>query len=76
MTPDLYRRCQQALHVWFPDGRLLRGGIACLYILETLGYRRTARFLRLRPCRWAVEAGYWLVARNRWLFSRFMFTRE
>ena len=70
MTPELYRQCQQALHVRFHDGRLLRAGQACLYILETLGCGRTVRLLQRWPLRWGVEAGYWLVARSRPLLAR------
>jgi hypothetical protein len=75
MTPDLYRRCQRALHVRFHDGRLLQGGRACMYILETLGYRRTATLFGRWPGRWAVEVGYWLVARYRAFVSRVWFIR-
>lgn len=70
MTPDLYRRCQHALHVRFHDGRLLSGAKACLYILETLGYRRTVRLFSRWPLRGVAEIVYWLVARHRWFFSR------
>jgi hypothetical protein len=72
MTPDLYRNCQQALHVRFADGRLLHGGQACLYILGTLGYRRTAALFGRWPLRWVVAGGYYLVARYRPLLSRFL----
>jgi predicted DCC family thiol-disulfide oxidoreductase YuxK len=65
MTPELYRCCQQALHVRFHDGRLLQGGEACIYILEALGYRRTASTLRQWPFRWVIKIGYKLVARHR-----------
>ena len=73
MTPELYRSCQQAVHVRFADGRTLRAGRACLYILQALGYRRLATLLSLPPCLWCVEVGYRLVARQRparWLFTR------
>jgi len=65
MTPELYRRCQQAMHVRFHNGRLLRGGDACIYILATLGYRKTASILERWPLRWLINVGYKLVARHR-----------
>jgi predicted DCC family thiol-disulfide oxidoreductase YuxK len=76
MTPDLYRRCQRALQVRFADGRLLQGGAACVFILDTLGYRRLAALLKRWPCRWLVERGYNLVARHRTFFARFLRTRD
>ncbi|MEE8290002.1 MAG: hypothetical protein V3R80_00865, partial [Candidatus Tectomicrobia bacterium] len=65
MSPELYRQCQRAMHVLLPTGHLLRAERACLYILQTLGYHRTARFLGLWPWRWFVAAGYFVVARYR-----------
>lgn len=76
MTPELYRSCQQAVHVCLADGRMLRAGRACLYILHVLGYRRLATLLALPPCIWFVEGGYRLVARSRHWFARWLFTRE
>jgi predicted DCC family thiol-disulfide oxidoreductase YuxK len=70
MTPALYEQCKRAMHVVLPDGRLLRAGRACLYILHTLGYRRTAAVLGVRPLVWGVEVGYWLVARYRYVLAR------
>ena len=70
MTPALYEACQHAVHVIVPDGRVLRGGRACLYILHTLGYSRTAMVLGLWPLCWGIDAGYELVARNRYVLAR------
>lgn len=70
MTPELYEQCQQAMHVVLPDGRVLRGGRGCLYILHTLGYRRLATVLGLRPLSWGVDLGYRLVARYRYVLAR------
>ncbi|GIX49800.1 MAG: hypothetical protein KatS3mg131_4011 [Candidatus Tectimicrobiota bacterium] len=72
MTPELYARCQQALHVLDAEGRLWRGGEACLFILEALGYRRLAACLWRWPLRWLVAAGYAVVARHRRFFSRLL----
>jgi hypothetical protein len=76
MTDELYERCKQAIHVIMPDGHTLRAGKAALCILEHCGYSRTARVLGAAPLRWFVELGYWIVARNRRLFSRFLFRKE
>ena len=64
------------MHVYLADGRVLRAGQACLYILTELGYRRLATLLALPPNIWFVEAGYRMVARHRFFFSRWFFTRE
>lgn len=76
MTPELAAACERAVHLITPEGRMLRAGRAALYILERVGWRPFARLLSLPPFVWAVEAVYWLVARNRGLVSRFLFTRE
>ncbi len=70
MTPELYEQCKLAMHVVMPDGRVLRGGRASLYILHTLGYRSIATVLGLWPLGWCVDLGYDLVARNRYVFAR------
>ena len=76
MTPELAAACERAVHLITPEGRMLRAGRAALYILERVGWGPAARLLSLPPFVWAVEAVYWLVARNRGLVSRFLFTRE
>lgn len=76
MTDALAERCARALHVLAPDGTLLAGGRASLFVLERIGFPRLARLLRRRPLVWAVEWGYRLVARNRGFFARFLFRRE
>lgn len=65
MTDDLARRCERAVQVITPTGRILSAGRASLYVLEQLGYARLARLGRVPPLVWGVELGYWLVARNR-----------
>lgn len=68
MTDELARRCARAVHILRPDGALLSAGRASLYVLGQLGWRRLAFVLGLPPFVWAVELGYWFVARNRsWL---------
>ncbi len=70
MTPELYEQCKRAMHVIVPDGRQLRGGQGCLYILQVLGYRYTAAILGIWPLYRVVDLGYGLVARNRHVFAR------
>ncbi len=76
MTDALARRCARAVHVLAPDGTLLRAGRASLFVLGRIGFPRLARWLGRPPLAWAVEAGYWVVARNRAFFARFFFRDE
>lgn len=76
ITPALYRACQQALHVVTTEGKVLRGGRACLFIVGGLGWRRLASFLGWPPFIWIVELSYRIVAANRRLASRFVFRRD
>lgn len=75
MTPELRAACARAAHVVTQEGRVLRAGRAALYILARLGHPTLARVLEVPPFVWAVEFGYWLVARNRALFSRVAFRK-
>ncbi len=70
MTPELYEQCKYAMHVITPEGRVLRGGRSGLYILDILGYRKTAMVLGWWPLSWGVDLGYRLVARNRYVLAR------
>lgn len=76
MTPELYEACKKAVHVITRDGQVLRAGRASLFVLERIGYRWTARVLGVPPLVWLVELGYWIVARKRSFFSRFLFRKE
>jgi predicted DCC family thiol-disulfide oxidoreductase YuxK len=73
MTDALREACARAVHVLTADGAVLRSGRAVLYIMQYVGWGAFARFLAHRPMIWFVELGYFIVARNRKLFSRFMF---
>jgi predicted DCC family thiol-disulfide oxidoreductase YuxK len=73
MNDALAEACLTAVHVITDDGRTLRAGRASLHVLRLCGYRLTSATLSLPPLVWCVEAGYWLVARNRMLFSRVLF---
>jgi predicted DCC family thiol-disulfide oxidoreductase YuxK len=75
MTPELRLACTRAVHVLTADGQVLRAGRACLWVLERVGYPVLAKVLALPPLVWAVELGYWLIARNRRLASRLLFRR-
>ena len=75
MTPQLRRACERALHIACTDGRLLHGGAAVMFFLETTTrhrlLKRLFRIARSFPCIVFIESGYKLVARNRSFFSRF-----
>lgn len=76
MTPEIHAACNRAVHVITPDGAVLRAGRGSLFALETAGWGWKARLLSRPPFLWFVELGYWLVARNRRLVSRFLFRGE
>jgi predicted DCC family thiol-disulfide oxidoreductase YuxK len=76
MTDSLAQRCPRAVHVITPDGRVLGAGRASLYVLDQVGWHRMAATFSRWPLVWLVEAGYWLVARNRRLFSRLLSRRD
>ena len=75
MTPALAGACARAVHVRTIDGEWLRGGRACLFVLERIGFPRLARIARRPPLVWLVEAGYRVVASNRPFFSRLLARR-
>ncbi len=72
MTPALHAACRDAVHVRTVDGHWLRGGRACLFVLERIGWPLLARSARVPPLVWLVELGYRVVARNRPWFSRLL----
>lgn len=75
VTPEVRKACERSVHVIRRDGRVLRGGEACLYVGHRLGWRwakPVARSPLIRP----VEGAYRIVADNRQIFSKFFFTRE
>jgi predicted DCC family thiol-disulfide oxidoreductase YuxK len=63
------------VHVVTADGEVLSAGKAWLFVLDQIGYRRTAAVLSLPPLSWIVELGYRIVAHNRRFFARFLFRR-
>jgi len=76
MSDELSVACARALHVVTNDGRTLRAGRASLYILQHTGWGWFARLLSWPPFVWFVELGYFIVARNRRFFGKFLFRKE
>ncbi len=76
MTPELREACRRAMHVLLPDGRVLRAGRGSMFVLARVGWGKVARFLCLPPMIWFVELGYWIVARHRSFFGRFLFRNK
>ena len=72
MTDALARHCATAVHVITAAGVVLSAGRASLCVLGLIGYPRLARVLAFPPLVWLVELGYWIVARNRRFFGRFL----
>lgn len=74
MTPALRRQAERAVQVITPGGQHLAAGRAVLFVLRQVGWRPAlVRLASHRPVLWAVEAGYWVIARNRTFFSRLLF---
>jgi hypothetical protein len=77
MTPALREQARKAVQVITADGRQLSAGRAMLFVLEEIEWHpRAVRLAVRRPFVWAVELGYWVVARNRSFFGRFLFRSE
>ena len=76
LSAALAAACREAVHVRTADGRWLRAGRACLFVLGRVGWPRLARVAELPPCVWLVEIGYRVVARNRPFFSRLVAPRS
>jgi predicted DCC family thiol-disulfide oxidoreductase YuxK len=73
MTDRLREQAKHALQVVTSDGRQRSAGRAVLFALQEIGWHpRLARLGQLPPFVWLVELGYWVVARNRPFFSRFL----
>jgi hypothetical protein len=77
MTPALREQARKAVQVITADGRQLSAGRAILFALEHIEWHASAvRLAGRRPFIWLVELGYWIVARNRSFFGRFVFRGE
>jgi hypothetical protein len=74
MTPALREQARKAVQVMTADGRQLSAGRAVLFVLEEIDWHPSmVRLARWRPFIWAIELGYWIVARNRSVFGRLLF---
>ena len=76
LTDSLARRCERSVQVVTPEGQVLSAGRASLYVLGKVGFPRLAWVGRLPPFVWGVELGYWIVARNRQFFSKWLFPEK
>jgi hypothetical protein len=77
MNPALREQARQAVQVITADGGHLSAGRAVLFVLEEIDWHsRQVRLAGRRPFIWAIELGYWIVARNRSFFGRFLFRSE
>lgn len=72
---ELRAACAEALHVIAPDGSVTVGADAVLEVYRLLGWR-SAGVAALPPFVWGARLGYGVVARNRHLFSRWLFTDD
>jgi hypothetical protein len=74
MTPALRQQASRAVQVITADGHQLSAGRAILFALEETNWHpRAVRLAARRPFISLVELGYWIVARNRPFFGRFLF---
>ena len=77
MTPQLREQASRAIQVVTIDGHRLAAGRAILFVLAEIGWHPTLSRLGChRPFIWAIELGYWVVARSRPFFGRFLFRDE
>jgi len=73
MTPEIFDGASRALYAVTRDGRILRGADAVFFAWRETGGGFLAAVLGNPPLIWLMRAGYWLVARNRGLISRWFF---
>lgn len=73
---ELREQCQTAVHVIKANGEILRAGRASLFCLRQTRWHQLARIGEWPLVLPFVELGYAIIARNRMLFSRFLFTSK
>ena len=73
MTPEVYARCDKEMYVITSDGQALPGVKGFLFAMKETGAGSWVTLLSYPPFIWIMQAGYWLVARNRGLISRLFF---
>jgi hypothetical protein len=77
MTPVLREQARKAVQIITGDGHQLAAGRAILFALEETDWHPSAvRLAARRPFIWLVELGYWIVARNRPFFGRYLFRSD
>ena len=75
MNEVLYEECQKSICVVTTGGKVLNRGRAVIHIFSKIGYGWSKLGL-VPPLIYLVDLGYMFVARNRFFFSRFLFTKE
>ncbi len=76
ISDDLRAACQKSVHVIKGDGEILRGGRAVLFCGQQTRWHQLARIGMWPVFLPFIEIGYAIIARNRGVFSRFLFARE
>lgn len=73
MTDAIYETCKSQMVVITSDGRQINGALGILFVLQELGWGGFAKLLTYPPIVWPIKIGYWLVARNRGVISKWFF---
>jgi predicted DCC family thiol-disulfide oxidoreductase YuxK len=76
ISPQLRAACQNSIHVIKSDGEILRGGRAVMFCGAQTRWHQLARIAQWPIFLPFVEVGYAFLAKNRSLFSKFLFTQE
>ncbi len=76
ISDALRAACQDSVHVIKSDGEILRGGRAVLFCGMQTRWHQLARIAAWPIFLPFIELGYALVAKNRGVFSRFLFRSE
>ena len=71
-SPALRAACERSIQLRRPDGSAVSSIRAIGEALRLSGHIRVAAIMVRPGVRWGLEAGYWLVARNRARISRLM----
>ncbi len=74
LTPELRQACSKAMHVIQANGDILKGGRAALFCTRFTRWHQLARIGEWPVFLPFVELGYKIVAANRGLFSKWLFT--
>lgn len=74
ISPELRAACQKSVHVIKASGEILRGGRAVLFCGQQTRWHQLARIATWPVFLPFIELGYALIAKNRGVFSKFLFT--